>query len=256
MRRAIVTGGGHRLGAAIVRALAGSGFAVVVHYNGSGDEARALAAELSTADRPVAALGADFENADEAAGLVELARGLIGGPIDTLVNNASIFEYDRLPVSDYDRLTHHMKINLGAPVVLASALAGQRDLDRGSIVNILDQKVGNLNPDFFSYTCSKSALEAATHMMAQALAPRIRVNAVSPGLCFPSLDQSEAEFESVASENLLRRRVAYTDVAEAVLHLVRNEALTGLNLFADNGQRFLRRDGDVMFRDRAHRPDE
>jgi NAD(P)-dependent dehydrogenase (short-subunit alcohol dehydrogenase family) len=112
---------------------------------------------------------------------------------------------------------------------------------------LLDQKVANLNPDFFSYTLTKIALEGATTMLAQALAPRVRVNAISPGLTLPSGDQSDAEFASVADENLLRRPVPIEEIARAVDYLLTTPAVTGHNLFLDNGQRFLKRQGDVMF---------
>ena len=118
------------------------------------------------------------------------------------------------------------------------------------MVNVLDQKVANLNPDFFSYSCGKIALEGATTMLAQALGPRIAVNAVSPGLTLPSGDQSDAEFAAVASDNLLARPVGATAVADAVAWLLTAKGVTGQNVFVDCGQRFLARDGDVMFEGR------
>ena len=132
--------------------------------------------------------------------------------------------------------------------------ATQDDLERGAVVNLLDQKVANLNPDFLTYTLSKAALAAATELLARALAPRIRVNAVSPGLTLPSLDQTEAEFAEHARRNLLQRPVALADIAATVEHLLTAPSITGQNVFVDCGQRFLPRDGDVMSegRDRPH----
>ncbi|PTS81587.1 short-chain dehydrogenase, partial [Sphingomonas sp. HMWF008] len=144
----------------------------------------------------------------------------------------------------------HYAVNLSAPVLLASALAVQDDLAEGAVVNILDQKLANPNPDFFSYSCAKFALGGATTMLAQALGPRIRVNAVSPGLSLPSADQTEAEFAAAAARNLLRRPVDPQDIARAVAFLLEARGVQGQNVFVDCGQRFLPRTRDVMFEDR------
>ena len=146
-----------------------------------------------------------------------------------------------------------MQVNLAAPLALARELAAQTDLDDGAIVNLLDQKLANPNPDYLSYTCTKHALAAATEMLAQAYAPRIRVNAVSPGLTLKSGDQSDAQFAHVARANLLERPVGADAVVEAVLYLLGARSVTGHNLFVDSGQRFVKRDGDVMF-DTVPRP--
>jgi NAD(P)-dependent dehydrogenase (short-subunit alcohol dehydrogenase family) len=134
--------------------------------------------------------------------------------------------------------------------MLAAALAAQDDLGEGAVVNLLDQKLANPNPDFFSYSLSKYALAGATEMLAQALAPRVRVNAVAPGITLPSGDQSEAAFARVAADNLLRRPVGADAVADAVVYLLGARSVTGQTLYVDCGQRFLRRDGDVMFEGR------
>ena len=244
-RNVLVTGAARRIGAAIVRHLAGSGWNVAIHHHHSPDEAEALAAELAAVRSCV--LSGDLEDAATAPALIAAAREGLGGPIDALVNNASLFAFDALPLTDFALLDRHMRVNLGAPVALASALAQQPDLDEGAAVNLLDQKVGNLNPDFFTYSCSKVALAGATQMLAQAFAPRIRVNAVSPGLTLPSLDQSAEEFARTSGENLLRRPVSLDDIAATVEHLLTCRSITGQNVFVDCGQRFLPRDGDVMF---------
>jgi NAD(P)-dependent dehydrogenase (short-subunit alcohol dehydrogenase family) len=247
--RVLVTGGARRIGAAIVRHLAGAGHQVAVHHHDSHDEAEALAAELG-----VALVTADLADAAEARGLVQAAAAALGGPVEGLVNNASIFSWDAVPVADYAGLDRHMHVNLGAPLVLASALAAQTGLGEGAVVNLLDQKLANPNPDFLTYTLSKAALGEATLLLAMTLAPRIRVNAVSPGLTLPSLDQSEDEFARVASRNLLERPVDIADIAATVEHLLTARSVTGQNVFVDCGQRFVRRDGDVMFetRERPH----
>lgn len=241
--RVLVTGGAKRLGAAIAHRLAADGHRTVIHYGTSRHEAETLAARIGGE-----AVGGDFA---DLAGIDALfARACAGGPIDGLVNCASAFAFDRPPAVDPALVARLHAINLGAPVLLASALARQ-DIARGAVVNLLDQKVGNLNPDFFSYSCAKVALTGATTMLAQALGPRIAVNAVSPGLTLPSGDQSDAEFAAASVKNLLRRPVGADAVADAVAFLLTANGVAGQNLFVDCGQRFLPRDGDVMFEERA-----
>ena len=242
-RNVIVTGGARRLGAVIVRRLAAQGHRVLIHHHGSTEEANALAEELAD----TVAIAADLSDHAALDGFIERAREAAGGAIDGLVNSASLFEFDRPPRPSGALFEKLARVNLTAPVLLTSALARQADLENGAIVNILDQKVANLNPDFFSYTLTKTALEAATTMLAQALAPRVRVNAVSPGLTLPSLDQTADEFAVVSRANLLDRRIAADGIGDAVAYLLGAEGVTGQNLFVDNGQRFLSRDGDVMF---------
>lgn len=248
--RVLVTGGARRIGAAIVRHLVAAGHAVAVHHHDSHDEAEALAAELG-----VALVTADLADPAETRGLVQAAAEALGGPVEGLVNNASLFAWDALPVADYAGLDRHMHVNLGAPLLLASALAAQTGLGEGAIVNLLDQKLDNPNPDFLTYTLSKAGLAEATRLLAMALAPRIRVNAVSPGLTLPSLDQSEAEFAEVGARNLLQRQVDIADIGRTVEYLLTARSITGQNVFVDCGQRFVRREGDVMFETRA-RPEE
>jgi NAD(P)-dependent dehydrogenase (short-subunit alcohol dehydrogenase family) len=249
-RTVLVTGGAKRLGAAIVRQLAADGHAVVVHQGHSPDDAAALVAEIVGGGGRAAAVAGDLSDLGAIGDLFAAARAAIGGPIDGLVNCASKFEFDRPPGVNPVLFAELGAINCGAPVLLASALASQDDVSDGAVVNLLDQKVANLNADFFSYSCGKVALEGATTMLAQALGPRIAVNAVSPGLTLPSGDQSEAEFAAVASDNLLRRPVGAEAVADAVAWLLTARGVTGQNLFVDCGQRFLARDGDVMFEGR------
>jgi len=238
----LVTGGAKRLGAAIVHRLAADGHRVVIHYGASRDAAVALADEVGGA-----VVQGDLAALDRADALLAAARAAAGGPIHALVNSASTFAFDRPPAIDAALFARLAAINGGMPCLLAAALARQDDVARGAVVNLLDQKVDNLNPDFFSYSCGKLALAGATRMLAQALAPRIRVNAVSPGLTLPSGDQHPDQFAQVAAENLLRRPVGAEAVADAVAFMVGADGITGQNLFVDCGQRFLPRNGDVMF---------
>ncbi len=247
----LVTGGARRIGAAIVRHLARHGHRVAIHRHASGAQADVLAAELGDG---ACVVSGDLADPDAPAALIAAARAALGGPVQGLVNNASVFEWDTPAIADPALFERAMRVNLAAPVRLAHALAAQHDLDLGAVVNILDQKLANLNPDFFSYTLSKVALEGATRMLAMALAPRVRVNAVSPGLTMPSLDQSEVEFAETSRRNLLGRQVAPDDIAAAVEHQLLSGSMTGQNIFVDCGQRFVLRDGDVMFETRG-RPD-
>ena len=236
--RVLVTGGAKRLGAAIARGVAAAGHHPVIHYATSRDEAEALAAELGGR-----AVHGDLSDAAALPAL--FASAATDGPIDALVNSASLFEEDRPEAIDPVLAVRLHTINCVAPAMLASLLAAQRR--DGAVVNLLDQKLANPNPDFFSYTLSKYALAGATTMMAQAFAPRVRVNAVAPGLTLPSGDQTVEAFARVAGDNLLRRPVGAEAVAEAVTYLIGARSVTGQTLFVDCGQRFVTRDGDVMF---------
>ncbi|MFZ5746699.1 MAG: SDR family oxidoreductase [Pseudomonadota bacterium] len=247
----LVTGGVRRIGGAITRHLAARGWCVAIHHHDSADDAEALAADLRAGGGTACVLAGELADPATPTMLVDGARTAFGAPLRAVVNNASLFQFDLPATATHARLDRHMHVNLAAPVALATALAAQADLEDGAVVNLLDQKVANLNPDFFTYTCSKIALAGATEMLAQALAPRVRVNAVSPGLTLPSLDQSEEEFAATSGENLLRRRVALDDLAATVAHLLESRSITGQNVFVDCGQRFLHRDGDVMFATRA-----
>ncbi len=248
----LVTGAARRLGAVIARHLAGAACAggawrVAIHHHHSAAEADALAADLPGA----IVLTGDLADPAVPPALVERARAAFGEPLTALVNSASLFEFDTPPAIEAASLRAHAAVNLDAPVLLASALAAQDDLAAGAVVAVLDQKIANLNPDFFSYSCGKIALAGATMMLAQALGPRIRVNAVSPGLTLPSADQSAAEFTAAAGKNVLRRPVDPEDVARAVAFLLGAGGVRGQNVFVDCGQRFLPRDRDVMFEGRT-----
>lgn len=238
-RRVLVTGGAKRLGAAIARALAAAGHVPVIHYGGSRDAAEALAVELGTTT-----VQGDLADTAALGGLLDRA-----GDVDSLVNSASQFAYDSPAAIDAALAARLHAVNAVAPAVLAAALA-KREGAR-AVVNLLDQKLANPNPDFFSYTLSKAALASATELMAQAFAPRVRVNAVAPGLTLPSGDQSDAEFDQVARANLLRRPVGAENVAAAVIYLLEAESVTGQTLYVDAGQRFCRSARDVMFTGRA-----
>ncbi|WP_230483241.1 SDR family NAD(P)-dependent oxidoreductase [Sphingomonas sp. Leaf21] len=246
VRTVLVTGAAKRLGAAVARRLASDGHRVVIHYNGSADAAATLAAELGAVT-----VRGDLADLDGVDTLFARARAAAGGPIDGLVNSASAFVFDRPPQTDAALMATLYAINAAAPALLASALARQDDVTDGAVVDILDQKLANPNPDFFAYSCAKFALAGANTMLAQALGPRIAVNAVAPGLTLQSGDQSDAEFAAASVKNLLARPIGATAVAQAVSFLLTARGVRGQTLYVDCGQRFCRRDGDVMFEGRA-----
>jgi NAD(P)-dependent dehydrogenase (short-subunit alcohol dehydrogenase family) len=250
---ALVTGGGRRLGADIVRGLAHKGWNVAIHYNGSAEEAERLSADVARSFGVKSLLlKADLAAAEAASALPIEASRLAGAPLSLIVNNASIFEFDRagdFAAADFDR---HFIVNARAPALICQAYARSLPAGaEGAVVNILDQKLWNLNPEFFTYTLSKAALLYATKTLAMALAPRIRVNAVAPGLIFPSGDQTPEEFAAyVEKYNLLKRPIRIEDVVDAVIFLATCRSATGAIIHVDNGQHLAPSQHDVRFNSR------
>lgn len=231
---ALVTGGAKRLGRAFIEALAADGHDVIIHYNSSADEAEALATELKGV-RAIA-LGADLSKPEEAAGLIKRANQALG-PVGVLVNSASIFEQDQLEDVGADSFHRHMAANTLSPALLTKALAGQ-GLERACVVNVLDYKLFNLNADYFSYTLSKAALKTMTEMLAKSLAPKVRVNAIAPGLTLPSAHHSEDEFERVHNDNPLQRGANPEDLVAALRFFVNTPSVSGQIVCVDGGQHF------------------
>jgi NAD(P)-dependent dehydrogenase (short-subunit alcohol dehydrogenase family) len=232
----LVTGAGRRLGRAIALDFANRGWRVGVHYHASSAEALALVAEIEAAGGTAAAFPADLCHSEAPQPLIEACAEALGAPT-CLVNNASQFEWDTLETLDPDRWQVQLDVNLRAPIFLTQAFA--RVLPEGiegNVVNLLDQKVLRLDPEYFSYTIAKSALWAATQTMAQALAPRIRVNAVAPGPVLKSLGQSQSEFEREYRSTLLQRPVSPEDVVAAIRFLLETPSITGQLIAIDGGQ--------------------
>lgn len=248
-RSVLVTGGAKRIGAAISGRLAREGWRVIVHYHHSPEDARRHAAGIG-------ALAIDADLADPAAAeaLPGRAASLIGAPLDAIVNNASIFEFNKAATFTVEDWRRDETVNLLSPVLIARAFASALPKGgRGAVVNILDQKLWNLNADFFTYTMSKIGLEGATRLLAKALAPSVRVNGVAPGLTLPSGAQTEDEFRAVAGKyNLMQRPIDIEEIAGAVSFLLDNEAITGQTLLVDNGQHMVASDHDIMFSSRGH----
>lgn len=234
---ALVTGAGRRIGRTIARTLAEAGFAVALHCRHSREEAELFARRIIEEGGSAAVVAADLADPGAVAGLVPAARAAIG-PLTLLVNNASIFVEDQLATLDLAGWESHIAVNLRAPVFLSQAFAAQVPADAAdaSVVNIIDQRVLSPRPDYFSYYVSKAGLLTATMTMAQALAPRIRVNGVGPGPTFQNDVQSQDEFEHESASTLLGHGSSGRDIAEAVLYLARARSVTGQMLAVDGGQ--------------------
>ena len=242
---ALVTGGGARIGAALVRRLAADGWTVAIHYHNSAHDADALAQEIVSGGGRAVTLGCDLAKPDSFSDF--FARAQLGF-CSLLVNNASAFEYDDISNIKRAHLEKLFAVNLHAPVLLARDFAAQLPEDaKGLIVNLLDQKVFNLNPDFLSYTLTKSALEGATRLLAQAMGPRVRVCGIAPGLTLKSGEQSQAGFEAAHAKTPLGFGSEPADIAETLSYLVRVPSITGTTIVVDGGQHLQPRTRDVMF---------
>ncbi|XYJ10857.1 SDR family oxidoreductase [Telluria sp. B2] len=244
---ALVTGAGRRLGRAIALGLAQAGWDVAVHYRNSEREAIETFDAIRALGRRAALLACDL--GDEAA-----VRALPGraaealGRVTCIVNNASLFEYDSATTFSPALLSAHMSANLAAPLLLAQALhAATPENSQAVVINLLDQKLYNLNPDFLSYTLSKAALDTATRMLAQALAPTLRIVGVAPGITMVSGDQSEEGFRQAHTVTPLGRSSTPQDIADAVVYAASARALTGTTLVVDGGQHLVPLARDVMF---------
>jgi NAD(P)-dependent dehydrogenase (short-subunit alcohol dehydrogenase family) len=239
-RTAIVTGGARRIGAEICRALAADGWHVLIHYNRSEAEAEALAAELGNADT----VRADLADAGAAGIVFGALEGL--PPPRLLVNNASIFSYDAAEDFTAEGWAAHLDVNLRAPAFLSQAFAAAAQ--GGLIVNLLDAKLSQPNPDFFSYTVSKMGLAGLTELLARAWAGRgIRVCGIAPSVTLVSGPQGRENFEAVHGLNALGRGVRVEEIVAALRFIVATPTLTGQTITLDGGQRFLALPRDVQF---------
>ena len=239
-----------RLGAALCRAFAARQWTVWLHHQHSVAAAQDLQARLQAEGATVHRVQADLsDTAARARMMAEIEQGT--GALDALINNASMFEPDTGRSMDLAGAQRQWEVNLSAPLHLASLMAAQRAPEAGpgqrSAIHVLDQKVFNLNPDYFSYTVSKLALERAVALQAQALAPHLRVCGVAPGLMFLSGPQTQDNFDRASRVNLLQHPIDPAQVAQSCVFLAENPCITGSTLCVDNGQHLVPLARDVMF---------
>ena len=248
-RVVLVTGAAKRLGRDIALSLAKAGWQVAVHYRGSQDDALETVAQCQASGALHGATSAAFDAdlSDEPAVRALLPRVVAHfGQIDAVVNSAALFEHDDAASFGFAALQRHLLTNTGAPLLLAQALHAnlQERQARGAVVNLLDQKLWNQNPDFLSYTLSKAALEAATTMLAMGLAPVLRVVGVAPGLTLTSHMLSDEKFKALHRLSPLGRSSTPEDVAAAVVFALSNSSITGTTLLVDGGQHLMRFERD------------
>ena len=242
---ALVTGAARRIGRALALEAAVSGYDVVIHCREADADAASLAEEIAGLGRRAVILPADLTAAGAPAALIAGATAI--GPLTLLVNCASVFEDDRIETLTPDSFDTAIAANLRAPILLAQAFAAQAPADgRALIVNLLDQRVWRPNPQYFSYAISKGALWHATGMLAQALAPQIRVNAIGPGPTLPSIHQTEAMFAAEAANVPLQRRADPGEIAQALRYLIDARSVTGQMIAVDGGQHLAWRTPDIV----------
>lgn len=265
---ALITGGSVRLGREIGLAFARAGWNVACHYNHSEAEANALCAELRAMGVDALAVQGDLKDEASCQSIFDTTVAITGHALQCVVNNASLFVPDEGADFDEAQALAQIKVNLMAPMRFgkwmaalhgASAQSSDKMTEEGSgtaqamtsakpsVIHVLDQKVFNLNPDYFSYTLSKLALERAVSLQAQSLAPALRVNAVAPGLMYLSGPQTQDNFNRAANANLLRQPINPADVAASVVFLAGNASITGTTVRVDNGQHLVPLARDVMF---------
>jgi NAD(P)-dependent dehydrogenase (short-subunit alcohol dehydrogenase family) len=246
MSKALITGAGKRLGRAMALYLADRGFDVAVHYASSADEAEEVAELIRGKGQQACTVQADLLNEDETQALTDAAIAGIGGPLTVLINNASIFEYDNIETATRDSWDRHLESNLRAPFVLTQRFAAQlptpeidgmnEPVAPGLVINMIDQRVRKLTPEFMTYTIAKMGLWAFTQTAAQALAPACRVNAIGPGPTLRGGRQSEAHFAKQRAATVLQRGSNTSDITGALGYFLDAPGVTGQLLCVDGGQ--------------------
>ncbi len=254
--RALITGAGTRLGRAMAMYLGVRGWDVGVHYSSSVVGANQVVGELRLMGRQSHAFQADLLDEDATQGLIPRAMDALGGPVTLLVNNASIFEHDTVHTATRNSWDRHMESNLRAPFVLTQAMAlhvpdpvmdaAGEPVAQGLIVNMVDQRVNKLTPEFMTYTLAKMGLWALTRTAAQGLAPRVRVNAIGPGPTLQGARQSAAHFAAQRQATILKRGANPADICAALGYFIDAPAVTGQILCVDGGQHLVWQTEDVL----------
>ncbi len=235
-RAALVTGAARRVGRELALRLAREGFDVAIHFHTSTAEADATAAEIRALGRRAVALRADLAELAQVQTIVPRAIEALG-PLGVLVNNASIFELDRIGTLEEARWSAHLAVNLTAPTFLCRAFVAQ--LPRGAeglIVNMLDERIFNPTPNYLSYTASRMGLWGVTQVLARELAPAIRVNAIGPGPTLPAAGTTEADFAALCAKMPLKRGATPEELADALAFILRARSMTGQMITLDGGQ--------------------
>ena len=256
MKRALVTGAGARLGRAMALTLGQQGYDVAVHYATSKQAAEEVVAALGEMGRTAVALQADLLDESTVQALVPAAMTALGGPLTCLVNNASIFEYDNITSATRSSWDRHLESNLRAPFVLTQAVAEaapapysdnqNEPVAKALVVNMIDQRVRKLTPEFMSYTIAKMGLWAFTQTAAQALAPKVRVNAIGPGPTLQGARQSAEHFAAQRRNTVLKRGASPDDVTAALNYFLHAPLVTGQLLCVDGGQHLGWKTPDVL----------
>jgi len=254
--RALVTGSAIRLGRAMALYLAGRGYDVAVHYSGSKTEAADTVAEIQAMGRQATALHADLLDPSQVDALIPRAAQALGGPLTVLVNSASIFEYDNVATATADSWDRHIGSNLRAPFFLSQAFAAQapkaapdangEPMAQAMILNMLDQRVLKLTPEFITYSLAKNALWALTRTLAQALAPDIRVNGIGPGPTLQGTRQSDSHFNQQRQATILHRGSSPAEICAALGYLLDAPGVTGQMIAVDGGQHLAWATPDVL----------
>jgi NAD(P)-dependent dehydrogenase (short-subunit alcohol dehydrogenase family) len=256
MKRALVTGAGKRLGRAMALYLAERGYDVAVHYASSAEAAQEVAGLITELGRKAVPIEADLLDLDAMEALLPRAADALGGPITCLINNASIFEYDTIATATRDSWDRHMNSNLRAPFALSQAMAAQglaatadenaEPVATGLIINMLDQRVRKLTPEFMTYTLAKMGLWAFTQTAAQELTPHIRVNAIGPGPTLQGARQSKPHFDAQRAATILKRGANPADITAALGYFLDSPSVTGQLLCVDGGQHLGWQTPDVL----------
>jgi NAD(P)-dependent dehydrogenase (short-subunit alcohol dehydrogenase family) len=246
LRTALITGAAKRIGKQLAMDLAAVGYDIAVHCNASRVEAEEVAQAIRLLGRKAVVVQGDLGSIETPERIAsEAIAGL--GPLDVLINNASVFEEDELGNISSHSWSQHQDANLRAPVMLTQAFARQLpEGENGNVINLIDQRVWKLNPQFFSYTISKAGLWTATRTLAQALAPRIRVNAIGPGPALPSARMDDAAFQRQGELTLLKRGTSPAEISAAVQFILSQPALTGQMIALDGGQHLVWQTPDVV----------
>jgi NAD(P)-dependent dehydrogenase (short-subunit alcohol dehydrogenase family) len=242
-KAALITGASRRIGRAIALHLGGQDIAVAVHYRGSGEAAEETAEAIRQAGGSAATVQADLASEAETAKLFDAAAEALGTTPTILINNASCFEQDDVTSATEESWSRHMRVNLRAPFLLSQCLAAHAPKDAapvagswGNIINIIDQRVWRLTPDFTSYTVSKAALWTLTQTLAQGLAPHIRVNAIGPGPVLASRQQDADAFAREAAAIPLQKGPTPEEIARAISFVLESPSMTGQMIALDGGQ--------------------